>query len=132
MRTHQSDQKPALSRIGRVSLQCVVGILQAQKIAFRQPEELTQTQVRIGGNIACPLDDGVNPVARHADRLRQLVLADTDFIEKFLFQNFAGVRIAKLTHDRFFLILAMINDSLRFRHPRRPSPPTGNRYAIGR
>jgi hypothetical protein len=31
-----------------------------------------------------------------------LVLADTDFVEKFLFQNFAGMRIAKLSHDRFF------------------------------
>jgi len=42
----------------------------------------------------------VNVVARHANRLSQLVLANTDFVEKFRFQNFAGMRIAKLSHDR--------------------------------
>jgi hypothetical protein len=52
------------------SLQHVVGILKTQKITIRQPKELTQTQIRIRGN-------DVNAVARHANRLIQLVLANT-------------------------------------------------------
>jgi hypothetical protein len=53
------------------SLLHVVGILKMKKITIRRAKELTQAQVRICGNIARSLDNGVNAVARHANRLSQ-------------------------------------------------------------
>jgi hypothetical protein len=51
----------------------------------------------------------VNAIARLANRLSQLVLADADFVEKFLLQNFAGNWPIGT-----FLIFASVNDSPRF------------------
>ena len=53
-------------------------------------------RARISRNIARPIDNGVNAIARYANRLGQLILADADFFEKFPLQNFARTRICEV------------------------------------
>ena len=45
----------------------------------------------------------MNAIARYTNRVSELVLAHADFFQKFLLQNFAGMRVAKLAHARSFV-----------------------------
>lgn len=79
-------------------LQRVKGVLQTQEISLRQAKKFAQAQIAVGGNIARALDDGVNAIGRHANGVRQPVLAQAQFIEKFQLQDFTGMRIVQLLH----------------------------------
>src|SRR5262245_21315196 len=69
-----------LRRDATLGFQSVIGILQPQEIAFRQAEELAETQIGITGDGAGPIDDGVDAIARNANRMRELVLAHADWV----------------------------------------------------
>lgn len=79
-------------------LQRVKGVLQAQEISLRQAKKFAQAQIAVGGNIARALDDGVNAIGRHANGVRQPVLAQAQFIQKFLLQDFTGMRVMQQGH----------------------------------
>jgi hypothetical protein len=53
----------------------VIGVLQPQEVPFRQAEELAQAQFGIARDVARSVDCPMDAIARHADRMRQLVLA---------------------------------------------------------
>ena len=88
-----------LGRNSALGFHRVIGILQPQEVTLRQAEEFAQAQVRIAGDAARSVYDGVNAIARHADRMSELVLAHADLVEDFFLQNLAGMGIAKLNHD---------------------------------
>jgi hypothetical protein len=69
-----------LRRDATLGFQSVIGILQPQEIAFRQAEELAETQIGITCDGAGPIDDGVDAIARNANRMRELVLAHADWV----------------------------------------------------
>src|SRR5262249_40026644 len=82
-----------LRRDATLGFQSVIGILQPQEIAFRQAEELAETQIGITCDGAGPIDDGVDAIARNANRMRELVLAHADWVKELLLKNLAGMGI---------------------------------------
>lgn len=121
-------------------LQRVKGVLQAQEISLRQAKKFAQAQIAVGGNIACAFDDGVNAIGRHANGMGQPVLAYAQFIEKFQFQDFTGMRVMQQGHGTsclsspngsslFFisLVFSVIVDNLYFARftfgPQETNPP---------
>jgi hypothetical protein len=87
-----------------LGLHRVISILQPQEVTLRQTKEFAQAQVRIAGDVASAVYDGVDAIARYTDRMRELVLAHANLDEEFFLQNLAGMGVAKLRHDRVLLI----------------------------
>src|SRR5947207_15685497 len=68
-------------------VQRVVGVLQPEEIALGLPEEPAQTKIAVGGDVSQPADDPVNAISGYADCLRQLVLAEADFVQELVFED---------------------------------------------
>ena len=45
----------------------IIGVLQAQPVAFGQPEKTGKPQVRVRGNAPCAVDNGMDAVRRHGE-----------------------------------------------------------------
>ena len=121
-----------LGREPALRFEGVKGVLEPQEVPFRQSEELAEPQIGIRGDVASPVDDRVYPVAGNADGMSKLVLAHADLAQKFLFQNLAGMGIAKLSHGYVLRLATAFNDNQQSRHHARRDQPTGNRCATGR
>ena len=97
-----------------------MGILEARK-GLGQPKESAQAQIGVG-HLAGPADDRVDAVSGNADRLGQLVLANADFVQEFLFQDLTRMRVVKCG-----VISSMIVDNLDIAgvpgHPDEADPP---------
>src|ERR1700730_14012472 len=77
----------------------VIGVLEPQKIALGKTEEPAQTQIGVPANVAGAIDNGMDTVAGHADRMRKLVLAYPDLVQERLLENLTRMRIAKPSHS---------------------------------
>jgi hypothetical protein len=62
-----------LTRQAPLRFERLIGVLQPQEIAFRQAEKSAQPQIGIRGYVASAIDDRVDPVARDANRMSELV-----------------------------------------------------------
>ncbi len=77
---------------------CVAGILEPEKIALGQTEELAESEIGIRRDVTRAVDDGMDAIGRYANSMSQLVSTHSDLVQKFLFEDFTRVGIAKLTH----------------------------------
>jgi hypothetical protein len=66
----------------------VMSVLQAKEVACGQAEELAQAQIGVRGDVARAVDDCMDTITRHTDRVSQPVLAYADLIEKLFLSEF--------------------------------------------
>jgi hypothetical protein len=79
--------------------------LGTQPVALRKAEKPTKAQIRVCGYRSLACHDVANALRRHADLLRQAILADAHWPQEVFLQQLAGRYWLQLAHISFLSVI---------------------------